>query len=161
LISETATTAARLDLRTSLQVRAAEVDDLANGTLVDELLGVRDGRRAAVVERHGVHHSGPGDGLEHGPSFGGAARQGFLADDVLARLRRGDGDVRVQVIGCGDIDDIDRVVLKDAAPIAGPAFVAEALGGFTREVLRNVGHNLAHRDRRRRPEEHGHRGIRK
>ena len=48
--------------------------------------------------------------------FGDVVRQGLLAVDVLARLHRRDRDVGVEVVGGGDEDGVDRLLLLQHHP---------------------------------------------
>lgn len=142
-----------------LQVGAAEVEDLADRALFDVLLGQRHGGRATVVERDGGDDARLLRGLVHAARLFRGGREGLLADDVLARLGGGDRDLRVQVVGRRDVDHVDRRVVDHVAPRGREALPRVALGRGACEVIRGVDHDLLDRARRRRPEEHGHRGV--
>ena len=81
----------------------------AEPAFIDELLGQRDRRHAAVVVPDHVRHSGLLDGLDHLQPFGAVHRERLFAQDHFAGFGGGDGDFRVHVVGAGDIDQVDVV----------------------------------------------------
>ena len=111
------------DRRARLEAEAPRHVDLADAAVLDELDGLDHGRAAAVhgtdlhqlaVPLGGLHHLSP---LPHG--VGG----GLLDIHVLAGLQAPDGGQRVPVVGRGDDDRVDVLVVEDAAQVtlvAGP-----------------------------------------
>ena len=83
------------------------VEDPAQPTGVDELLGKRHGRNAAVVVPDGVGHPRLLDRRHHPFPLGSIHRQGLFAEDCLAMLGRLDGNFRMQIIRSADVDRID------------------------------------------------------
>ncbi len=73
-----------------LQVAAAEVTELAELAGVDQLAREAHGRDEAVVERAQVLDAGRRDAAPDLVALVGVAPERLLADDVLARFRRGD-----------------------------------------------------------------------
>ena len=114
--------------RPVLQEVRAVVKDAAEPAFVDELLGERDGRHAAVVVPHRVRHARLLDGGDHLLPLGRVHRQRLLAEDHLAGLGRGDRDVVVQVVRHADVDRVDVRALDQLPPI-----------GFDRRVAPRVG----------------------
>ena len=103
-----------------LQVAGPDVPDLADPAAGDELAGQREGRDAAVVE---THHGadppglGPGGRRRHGLGLGHRVGQRLLAQHVLARLQRGDGNLGVRVAGRAHVDQLHVVAFEQGAPV--------------------------------------------
>jgi hypothetical protein len=99
------------------------------------------------------------DGGGHGAGLLDRAGERLFADDVLAGLRRCDGDFGVDIVGRADIDHVDIRPRNDRAPVARRFLEAVAVAGGFRHRVRHVHHDLAVRNGRRRPEEHRHGSI--
>ena len=56
-------------------------------------------------------------GVEHRLRLFGGARQRLLAEDVLARLRRGDARLGVRVVGAAVVEELDGRVVEHLAPV--------------------------------------------
>src|SRR6266545_2600050 len=110
-----------------LQVAAAEVPELAEFALLDQLARQADRRYEAVVEAAHVLDARPGDtppdlvALLRGPP------ERFLAEHVLARLCGGDRRLRVQRVRTAVVEETDSLVGDDFAPVGRPALVPVAL----------------------------------
>ena len=135
--------------RPILLVVAAEGQDIADASLVDQLLGQDDCRRVPIVVRHHVSDAGFLDSVEHRPCLVGVARQRFLADDVLAGLRRRDCDLRMAVVRRADVDDVDVVALDDILPARRKLLELQAISGSRGQVVADVDDHLANRQRGR------------
>ena len=85
--------------------------------------------------------------------------EGFLTDNVLACLKGCNSDFRVQVVGGGDINDVDFGIVDDAAPVARRALEAKTGRRVRREFIGCFGNDLFDRDEFGRPEKHRHGGI--
>ncbi|OQB99883.1 MAG: hypothetical protein BWX80_03536 [Candidatus Hydrogenedentes bacterium ADurb.Bin101] len=66
------------------------------------------GLKYATVASYGVHH---------GAALGNGVGKGFFTVDVLARLRRGDADDGVPMVGRGNHDGVDIVARQHLAEI--------------------------------------------
>src|SRR5882672_1013148 len=110
-----------------LQVDRAEVVDAAELSGLDEVVGEPDGRDEAVVERGLVLDLGFPGGVPHGLGFFRGAREGFLAEDVLAGLDGGDGRLGVGVVGAAVVDELDVLVAEHVLPLEVMLLVAVAL----------------------------------
>jgi hypothetical protein len=95
------------------------VVDFADDACVDELLGVGDGGRFAVVEEDAVLDAVLFDGFDHRARFGEGVREGFLAQHDFAMLGSLDRDGRVQVAWRGHIDEVDVLAGDDLLPVGG------------------------------------------
>ena len=98
--------------RVVLVVGGPVVERPADAAFVDDLLGQRDGRHAAIVERDHVGHARLLDGRDHLLGLGHVHGQRLLADDHLAGLGRGDHDVVVQDVGHADVDQVDVLAAR-------------------------------------------------
>ena len=114
-----------------LQEVGAIVEDPPQSTFVDQLLGHRDRRNAAIVVPDGVEDTGLFDRIDHRLTLCGVQCQRFLAKNHLARFRGGDRDLGVEVVGCADVDRVNVIALDQFAPIR-----------FDRLVLPLVGEGL-------------------
>ena len=95
-----------------LEVLRAHVPDLADPALLHELAGQRDRGHPAVGEAdHRADAAGPGalGGRGHGARLGDGVGERLLAQHVLARLERRDGDLGVGVTRGADVDEVDVV----------------------------------------------------
>ena len=72
---------------------------------------------AVHLHAHLHHASRAGDGLAHPPGVVGVEGHGLLLIDVLAGLDGGHKAEGVLVLGGGDEDRIDRLVVQEAAVI--------------------------------------------
>ncbi len=119
--------------RPVLQEDGPIMEDLPQAAFVDEILGQRDGRHAAVVVPDHIGHAGLLDRLDHLGPFGRIHRQGLFAQHHLSGLGRGDGDVVVQVVGHADVDGVDIFPREQLPPVGldrlVSPFVGELLGG--------------------------------
>ena len=106
-----------------------------------------------------MDHARLGHGLGHGARFFHSAGKGFFADVVLACLGGGNGYFGVNIVGGADIDHINIGAGNDCAPIGRSLIKAKALAGGFRRRIGDIDHNLAVRDGRGGPEEHGHGGV--
>ena len=72
----------------------------------------------------------------------------FLAIDVLAGFDRRHRHVEVQVVRRADVDDVDRRIVDDLAPILGGALIAEVARGALGDLPVDVGDRGENRDHR-------------
>ena len=114
--------------RPVLQELRAVVEDLAEPALVDELLGQRDGRHAAVVVPDHVRHAGLLDRRRPSSPPRPRSASGFSHRTILPACGRGDGDLGVRVVGRGDVDQVDVLALDELAPVGLDRLVAPVLG---------------------------------
>ena len=111
-----------------------------------DLLGQRDGRHAAVVERDHVGHAGLLDGGDHLLGLGHVHGQRLLADDHLAGLGGGQHDLVVHVVGRADVDQVDVLALDQLPPVGLDRLVAPGLGERLELLFAARGHRgLEHR----------------
>ena len=83
--------------------------DLPQPTRVDQLLGERDRRDAAVVVPDRVRHAGRLDRLAHFLSFGDAHREGLFTENHLPRMGGLNRNLFVQIVRHADIYGVDVV----------------------------------------------------
>ena len=107
-----------------LQVGRAVVEGPPDAPFVDDLLGQRDGRHAPVVERDHVRDAGRFHRAHHLLAFGRVHGQRLLAEDHLAGLRRGHGDLLVREVRNADVDQVDILGFDQPAPVRLGALVA-------------------------------------
>ena len=119
-----------------LQVAAAEVADLAELARLDHLAGEPDGRDEAVVEGAEVLDARRRDALPDVVALVGVAAERLLADDVLAGLGGGDRRLGVERVRAAVVEEPDRRVADDVAPVGRPALVAVALRRLARRPPR-------------------------
>jgi hypothetical protein len=93
------------------------VPDLPELSGIDDLLGECHRRHPAIVEQHHVLDVGPTRGRHHALRGLDVERERFFAEDVLARFRRGEGDLRMGDVGRADVHDVDVRRLDDLAPV--------------------------------------------
>ena len=79
---------------------------------------------------------------DHLPRLGDAQGEGLVKQYVLARLERRPGDRRVQAVGDGDVDRIDRIHRQEPLRVVEDVFDPVAL----REVPGPPGVAVGHRD---------------
>ena len=120
-------------------VTAVEVVDLAQVALGDEFGELGHSGVAAVGEAHAGDDAGFFLGLGHGAGALERVRQGLLAQDVLAGLDEGLGDLAVQGVAHHDGDDVNVRVLSHCPPVVHGALVAVALSGVLGEGEVGVG----------------------
>ena len=70
-----------------------------------------------VVEADHVDHAGAVDGVHHALGLGDSVGQRLLAEDVLARARRGNGDGLVEAVADADVDGVDLRVVERGLPV--------------------------------------------
>ena len=104
------------------------VEDLAQAAFVDQLFGQCHGRHAAIVVPDGVQNAGRFDGFDHLVAFGCVHRKWLFAEDHLAGLGGGDGDLGVAVVGRADINGVDILALNQLAPIGLDRLIAPLVG---------------------------------
>ena len=93
------------------------MEDAAELSLFDHLLGKGQRRHAPVVVPDHVGDARALHRLDHAPRLGERASERFLARHHLAGLRGGDSDLGMRVIGTGDVDKIDVVAPDQFAPV--------------------------------------------
>ena len=99
-------------VRAVVALQLPRVVDLAQGALVRELLGADVfGGEAEVLPVHQDHALVPA-GLDHAVAVGEAEGQRLVHQHVLAGGGRRQGDAGVEVVGAGDGDGVDEVVLQ-------------------------------------------------
>src|SRR5437763_10172295 len=103
------------------------MEDATEPALINELLSECDGRYAAIIVPYHVWHAGLFDRLYHFNAFGAVHRKWFLTKNHLARLRGGDGDVFVHVVGAGDVNQVNIIPGDQLAPIGFAGFIAPPL----------------------------------
>ena len=103
-----------------LEVTRAHVADPADPAVGHELAGQGQGRDAAVVEA-GHRADAPGGGPRrrgrHGLGLGQRVGERLLAQHVLARLERRDGDLGVQVARRAHVHELDVVAFDQGVPV--------------------------------------------
>ena len=123
--------------------------DLAELARLDQLAGQPHRGHEAVVEAAEVLDAGRGHALPDLVALVRVAAERLLAEDVLARLGRRDRRLGVQRVGAAVVEQADRRVGDEVAPVGRPALVAE-LGGDRRDrVLVASGHRDEPRLQRR------------
>ena len=127
---------------------AAVVRERAELARRDQLGGVADERRPAVVEADAAGHARAADGALGAHGLLGRAADRLLAEHVLARLRDGLDQLDVEHVRRGDPDGVDLGVVDHAAPVVARAREPEG------------GDRLVGRARRRVRAGHEHRVVR-
>ena len=101
-----------------LEVGGADVIDAADAPFFNELMGEGDCGHAAVgVPDKRFALLRLFGGVAHLPRVGERARERFFAGDVFAGLERGEGDVEVLIVWCGDVDQIDLGIGDGVFPV--------------------------------------------
>ena len=118
-----------------LVIGGAVVEGASDAPFVDDLLGQRDGRHAAIVEGDHVGHAGPLHGRHHLLGLGGVHRQRLLADHHLAGRGGGHHDVVVQHVGHANVDQVDVLPGDQLPPVGLLRLVAPGGGEFFQLVL--------------------------
>ena len=103
-----------------------DVAELAGG---DDLVGVLVERVVADVEVGGVDEAGRGGQLDQLARLGRGHRQRLLADDVPAGREDGLRLGEVEIVGGGDVDDVDRLVAEEV--VEGGVCARDAEAGRT------------------------------
>ena len=104
-----------------LQITTAEVTELAELAGLDHLPGEAHRRDEAIVERTHVLHPGGGDAAPDLVALVRVASERLLADDVLARLGRGDRRRGMERVGPEIVEELDLGIGHELFPVAGPA----------------------------------------
>ena len=86
--------------------------------------------------------------LGHLPGMIDPVCERLLAIDVLAGLDRRHRHFEVHVVRRADVDDIDRRIVDDLAPVLGGALVAEVARGTFRDLRVDVGYRGKNRNSR-------------
>ena len=89
----------------------------AEFAFVDQLLGQHDGRAAAIIVPNHVRHFCLLDGGDHFLGFLGVQPERLLAEDHLAGLRRGDGNLGVEIVRGANINQVDILPRDQFSPI--------------------------------------------
>ena len=134
-----------------LEVARAEVADLAELAALDQLAGEPHGRHEAVVEAAEVLDARSGDARPDRVGLVGGAAERLLAEDVLAGLGGGDRRLGVQRVRAAVVEEADRRVGDDVAPVGRPALVAVPRRGVGDRRLVAAGDGDEPRLQRRRP----------
>ena len=77
--------------------------------------------------------------LHHLPRKLGGVGERLLAIDMLAGFDCRHGNVEMHVVGCADVDDIDRRVVDDRMPVVDGALIAEGVRGLLGDLQIGVG----------------------
>ena len=117
-----------------LVIHGAVVERPADATLADQLLGQRDGRHAAIVERNHIGHARLLHGRHHLFGLGHVHGQGLFANHHLAVRSRGEDDIVVHDVGDADVDQIDVGACHHLVPVGFHLFVAPGRGKFLQLV---------------------------
>ena len=104
------------------------MEDTAEASLVDELLGEGNRGHAAVVVPDHVRDAGFLYGIDHFAAFRDIHGQRLFAQDHLAGLGRGNGNVVVHIVGRTDVDGVDVIAGDQCAPVRLDAFIAPVVG---------------------------------
>ena len=112
-----------------LEVARSEVADLPELAALDQLAGEPDRRHEAVVEAAEVLDPGRRHARPDLVRLVGVAPERLLAEDVLAGLGRRDRRLGVHDVRPPVVEQADRRVGDDLAPVGRPALVAVPLGG--------------------------------
>ena len=107
-----------------LQITAAEVADLSERAVVDQLAREPHRRHEAVVEPAQMLDTGRGDAAPHLVAFVGRAPERLLAEDVLARFGGGDRRLGMERIRAAVVEEPDPLVRDDVVPVRRPPFIA-------------------------------------
>ena len=116
----------RVSVTPVLEVAAAEVTDLAELPVVDQLARETNGRDEAVVEGTQVLDAGRLHPTPDLVALVGVASERLLADDVLARFCSGDRRLRMQRVGAEVVEEPDRGIGHEVLPFGRPALEAVA-----------------------------------
>ena len=101
--------------------------EVTEAPLFDELFEVLDERSPSIVESDtGDHPGAPGGVFDLGCDVGRFPHR-LLAEDGLARLSSGDGDLSMQFVGCPDGHHVNVGMIDDGTPIVGRGFEPEVL----------------------------------
>ena len=93
------------------------------------LFRLRDGGNAAVIMADHVDHARLLHRGQHRLGFLDVHRQRLFAKDILARLRRGNRDLGMGVVGRVNVDDIDLGIGDNVAPVGDGLAPAELFCG--------------------------------
>jgi hypothetical protein len=116
----------------------ADVIDVADRTLVEQFADVTDQRILDVIVAEDSHFSGGFGGGEHLFGVRQIGRHRLLAPDMLAGRQRRRRHLQMELVRCGDGDDVDLGVGHDLSPVTGGALEAELAGLRLRQRLIGV-----------------------
>jgi len=105
-----------------VQVFALAVEDVAEIAFPDHFLHVAEAEGVADLVAHVVFEAMAVGELYDAFTFGQCGRHGDLGEDVLAGFERHDGVLAVEMVGCGDDDEIDGGVFEHGV-VGGAALV--------------------------------------
>ena len=111
-----------------LQEARAIVEDLAEPSLVDDLLDERHRRDAPVIVPDDVGDPGLLDRRHHRLRLFCRAGERLLRQHHLAGFGRRDGDLRMRVVRRADVDGVDVLARHQLAPVGLDALVAPIVG---------------------------------
>ena len=139
-----------------LQIGAAEIQDVADGALVDILFRKLYGRRFAVIEgNHGLHAVFPGSPV-HLPCLFRRQRKRFFAENVLSCFRGGNSNFRVHIIGRTDVYNLNFRIIDNVVPVRGIGFKGQLFFRVLCNVFVHIYDHFLYWDCRSGPEKHGH-----
>src|SRR3954465_15132660 len=98
--------------------------DFTQCSLLDQPGGEPHRGDEPIVESAEMLDAGRGDAAPHVVALVGRASQGFLAQDVLARLGRGDRRLGMERIGAAVVEEPDSLVRHEVVPVGRPPLVA-------------------------------------
>ena len=114
-----------------LQVADPHVMNRAQPSVANHLPRQAHGRKEAVVEHAHRQPAAVASGVAHPPRVGQRDRQRLLADHVLAGAERGNGRLDVHRIRPAIVEQVDRRVVHDLAPVGATACKAVLHGPLT------------------------------
>ena len=132
--------------RPVLEEIGAIVEDAAEFTSIDDVLGERDGGEEAVVVPDEVRQARGFDGLDHFLTLRAVEGERLFAEDHLAVLDALEGDLGMGVVGRADVDGVDVVAFHQLAPVGFVGRVAPLLGEGGDFFLIATADGLADRD---------------
>ena len=117
-----------------VQIATAELEDLPQGAVFQELLGPHGRRKETVLEGHLRGAPIAGQGRSDLFRFGPGGHQRLFAINVLAVPQGGKQRLLVELIGRANVHNIHRRILGDQPVIGARHLGAEHLPGFFRRL---------------------------